>query len=264
MKMSLSQAIVMPMRIGLPLGISDLELEKILEESLDDMKNFYELNPDHTPSGNYFSTNSFIDKSRRVKERIPSEAHIENPTFRVSVDNSVYNLEYNPSLDERIKSRLEQFKARDGMPNVNSFSKELLKAREWRKKRQSEIIKYLLEEQKSYLESGNAKEIKRIKQVNLAEKIGYTDSTVCRLMKNLTIQLPNGKVIYAQDLAPGNNLEFSKGYLALKELRNDTAYYEDGEWKVSYSKLKIALKNKFGIDIALRTVSKYTSRMAEQ
>ena len=262
--MRLLQKLDISKKIGTTLGLSDLELERILEEGLEGVREFYKQNPEHARAGNYFFSREFHDKARDVKGRIPESSHREIPAIIVGRSEGGYTLQYNSQLDDRINKSLEQFKARDGMPNVDSFSRAIVKNREWCKERKLEIVIYLCQEQATYIESEDPKDLKRLRQENVAKKIGYSISTVSYLMKNLTIQLPDGRVIYARDLVPSNRVENSEGYLHLKELQKEQPFYENGEWKVSDMKLRIVLKEKFRIDIARRTISKYRERIEQE
>ena len=87
--------------------------------------------------------------------------------------------------------------------------------------------------------------------------MGYSDSTANRLVQKLTFQLQNGKVIFADELIPGARATTIKGTYALRQLQQDLELYENGKWKLSDTKLAPILKERFGIDVARRTISKY-------
>ena len=93
--------------VGNTLRLSDLELEKILEEGLENVKEFYRENQEHARKGNYFLSKLFYDKVRDVKGRIPEQAYATNPVVIVSRDGEGYASVYNTQLNERIKRSLE-------------------------------------------------------------------------------------------------------------------------------------------------------------
>ncbi len=209
------------------LALSDLELEILLEEGLEGIKEFYRQNPEHERKGSYFFGRDFSDKSREVKGKIPDSTYAENPAVIVNLREGSYTVQYNSQLDERINRKLERFKSRDNLPNADSFSRAIAREREWRKQRQLELVAYLCQEQKEYIESGNPKKLKRINQEDVAKHIGYSASTVSYITRNLTIQLPDGMVMYTRDLIPSNRIESSEGFIALQQLQQDTQYYDN-------------------------------------
>lgn len=123
--------------------------------------------------------------------------------------------------------------------------------------RQQEIVQYVCELQQSYLESGNIMDLNRLNRQDLAYNSGLHESTIYRLTSNLTVQLPNGKIIFVNELIPAQSVDRIKGTYALKELAQDPALYENNEWKVSAEKLRPILRERFGIAAARRTVAKY-------
>ena len=92
---------------------------------------------------------------------------------------------------------------------------------------------------------------------DVAEQIGYSVSSVGRLVRNLSVQLPEGQAIFAVELIPGISATSQKGAFALKQLQGDPALYEGGKWKVSARELVPILRRRFRIEAARRTVAKY-------
>jgi len=255
------------MKIGSPImGLSPLELELLLDPSLEGVRDFHEENPDwkreNPPEerGNYFWQGNFLDDCKFVRGKIPRERYLETPQIFVKGAGGSYSTEYNSQIDERIAEKLAQFKRtrESGTPSVDKiFSKQFAKDRDWIVEQQLAIVKYLCETQEKYLQNRNPLDLEPIKQQNVAEHIGYSTTSVSRLVKNLTAQLPDGRVIFADQLIPGANATTKKGAYALGQLREDPTLYENGSWKVSDAKLVPILKERFGIDVARRTVSKY-------
>lgn len=265
--MGLYQRQQMLQRIGSPImGLSPLELELLLDQSLEGVKDFHEENPEwvgkNPPEerGNYFWQGSFLDGCKSIKGKIPRDIYLETPQIFVERTNEGYSPRYNSQIDERIAEKLAQFRrtGESGTPPVDKiFSKQFAKDRDWIVKQQVAIVKYLCDTHERYLQTQNPLDLEPISQQNVAEHIGYSTTSVSRLVKNLTAKLPDGKVIFADELIPGANATTQKGTYALGQLREDPTLYENGSWKVSDAKLVPILKERFGIDVARRTVSKY-------
>ncbi len=265
MSFSLEQS--MPFKIISPImGLSPLELELLLDSSLEGVEDFHEKNSGwkgKTPPeerGNYFRQRSFLDGCNSVRGKIPRERHLDKPQIFVERTEEGYSTKYNPQIAEKIAEKLAQFK-RTGesgtLPVDKIFSKQFAKDRDWIVEQQVAIVKYLCDTQERYLQTQNPLDLKLINQQNVAEHIGYSISTVSRLVKNLTAQLPDGRVIFADELIPGVNATTQKGTYALGQLREDPTLYENGSWKVYDAELVLILRERFSIDVARRTVSKY-------
>jgi len=265
-RMSLRHELALPFAsAGSILGLSALELELLLDRSLESINIFYEQNPDWRAQhpvearGNYFNGNNFSQHCREVKGKVSREKYLEQPQIIVRY-NEGYNVECNSLLDQKIAEKLALFKRENAgeRPRVDQlFSKRFVEEWEWMKEQQLRIIDYLCTEQKVYLTSRNPFEMKSINQDDVAKAIDYSSSTVSRLVNNLTVQLPTGEVIFAEELIPGAYLMSIQGRYALQQLQHDVTIYENGNWMISDQDLVPILKNRFGIDIARRTVSKY-------
>ncbi len=251
------------------LGLSPLELELLLDQSLEQVSDFHEKNPnwrDENPleeRGNYFWQGDFLDGCKSVRGKVSREQYLETPQIFVDKGEAGYSTKYNSQINERIAEKLARFKRIEEQASSadNIFSKQFAKQRDWIVKQQLAIVKYLCETQDQYLESGNKLNLNPITQLHVAEHLGYSDSTITRLVKNLTIHLPDGKVLFVYELIPGFKATIIKGTYALRELQQNSDLYDNGEWKISDSKLVPILKERFGIEVARRTVSKYKSRL---
>jgi len=248
------------------LGLSPLEWELLLDESLEEVIDFHGRNPhwrNENPAqkrGNYYWQGNFLDGCKSVKGKIPRERYLETPQIFVERGEEGYSTSYNPQLEARLAEKLARFKrtGEEGTTPVNRiFSKQFAKDRKWIVEQQLEIVKCLCETQAGYLQTGNPLDLEPINHRHVAEHMGYSISTVGRLVKNLSAQLPDGRVIFADELLPGATTPFKKGAYALRQLQQDSKLYENGKWKVSAMALVPILKERFGIEIARRTVAKY-------
>ncbi len=256
-------------------GLSSLELELLLDMSLEQIINFHKEDPkwkeENLPEsrGNYYWQSSFVDACRTVKGKIPKEKHLETPQIFVEREGESYSAKYDSRIDTRIAEKLSRFKRADEtgkVPVEKIFSKQFAKDRQWMIEQQQVMVKYLCETQHSYLQTGNPFDLKTITQKDVAEQMGYSDSTISRLARNLSLQLPDGRIIFASELFHsqnhGNYNRAQQGILALKQLQSDPKLYENGSWKVSDQKLVPLLKERCSLNVARRTVSKYRSRLS--
>ncbi len=252
------------------LGLSPLELELLLDRSLEQVKDFHEENPhwkkEKSPEnrGNYFQQENFLDGCKSVKGKIAKERYLETPQIFVERSEEGYSARYDSQINERIAEKLAQFKRTEGerTPPVDKiFSKQFAKERDWIVKQQLAIVQYLCKTQDKYVKSRNPLDLEPTTQLNVAEHIGYSDTAVSRLVHNLSIQLPDETVIFADELIPGAKITTLKGIYVLRQLQQDPELYENQSWKVSDRELMPILKERFGIDVARRTVSKYKAML---
>ena len=252
-------------KIGAFIGLSHLEMEVLLDQAKERIEEFYEKNDPRDHNGNYFRTPSFTEGCKNVKDAIPRQTYLENPQILVSQDNGAYQTEFNQDLKRRVEQKLREFKDPDGKKSLEDmFTRSFEKEKKWMEEAQKEIVKYVCELQKDYLDSKNPMDLKELTRVEIAEHFGYDDSTVSRLVKNLSLQLPDERVIFAEELIPAKNIERVKGVYALGQLMQDPEYFTDGKWKLPDEKLRLVLKEKFGLDMARRTINKYRNSLKNE
>ncbi len=268
--MSLSMRQDMPMRVGGPiLGLSALELELLLDQSVAQVQDFHDTNPawknEHPVEerGNYFFNENFRTNCKAVKDKVPRHKYLETPQVFVERGEERYSASYNTEIDRRIAEKLARFKrpGEEAPPPSKIFSKQFAKERAWIVKQQLAIVEYLCQRQEVYLQSGSPLDLEPLIQDDIAWHIGYSTTSVSRLVRNLTIQLPDEKVIFAEELIPGVMLSDKKGTYALKLLQQDSTLYDQGNWKVSDEKLVPILRDRFNLYIARRTVTKYRNEL---
>ena len=257
-------------RIATPLiGLSPFELEALLEQNLDSIEDFYDADPFYQymhpadARANYYNNPEFVKRCRALKGRIPASVYLSEPQIFVREEpGNHYSAEYNSELNRRLDTLLSQYKrtgGKDRPPPGKIFTKRFRKEREWIVEQQLHIVQYLCEKQHRYLETNALIDLQYITQHDIGDNIDYSNSTVSRLMNNLTIQLPDGKIIFAEELTPDKNFLRTN---ALKYLQQDPQCYENGKWKVSDRKLRDILEQKFGFDISRRTVAYYRNMIS--
>src|SRR3989344_7290845 len=152
-----------PMRISPMVGLSVLELELLLDQSLEQVKIFHEENPawrtENPPEerGNYLFGRSFSQGCGSVKGKIPRQKYLETPDIFVEKRAEGYSARYNPQLEERIAQKLAQFKREEDevVPADKIFSKQFARDRKWVVETQLAIAQYVCEKQNKYLETKN-------------------------------------------------------------------------------------------------------------
>jgi hypothetical protein len=248
------------------LGLSPLELELLLDQSLTQLQEFHSRTPDYRDDnppetrGNYFWNRNFVNNCKYVAGQIPKERLLEIPQILVEFSNGDYSVSYNQQINKRIEEKLSQFtrEGEEGKVSANNiFTSQFKATRKWNLEHQTEIVRYLLEAQSKYIARGDPLDLEPISQRDIASKINKHNSLVSRLIRNLTILLPDEKVIFADELVPGPKISIIKGTYALSQLQQDQDLYENGVWKVSDRELVPILRERFGIEVARRTVNKY-------
>lgn len=267
---SLQQRMEMPAGVGSPLlGLSPLEVELLLDRSLEQVKAFHVENHHlrdanlSEEGGNYYWGGHFRDTCAAVKGKVSCDAHLETPQVLVEKRDDEYSSSYNTQIEQRIAEKLARFK-REGeeLPSPSKlFSKAFARERTWVVKQQLAIVQYLCSAQERYLQTGSPLDLKPISQWDVAGHIGYSNTSVSRLVRNLTIQLPDKRVLFADELIPGATTSSQQGVYALGRLRQDSALYEGGKWKVSDEALVPILRERFDLDVARRTVAKYRKQL---
>jgi DNA-directed RNA polymerase specialized sigma54-like protein len=251
-------------KVGAFIGLSHLEMEVLLEQAKEGIEEFYQENDQENHEGNYFRTSSFTESCKSVKDSIPQQTYLDNPQILVSQENGSYQTEFNQDLKKRVEQKLREFKDSNGRKSLEDmFTRSLGKEKRWMEKIQQEIVKYVCEQQSDYLESGNPMNLKELTRVEIAEHFGYNNSTVSRLVKNLSLKLPDERVIFADELIPAENIDKIKGVYALEQLMQDPKYFAGGKWKLSDEKLRLVLKEEFGLEMARRTVNKYRNKLEQ-
>jgi hypothetical protein len=249
-------------------GLSPLELELLLDQNLEQLTAPQPENAepdDGQPAGekgNYFNHSTFSDSCRSLRKSLSKERYLANPPISVKRDGEAYAAEYDSTIDQRIAEKLARFKRGEGTgtPSLDKiFSKKFAKDRVWIVEQQLAIVKYICERQDAYLKTYNPFDMIEIKKAELAEHIGHSTSTVYKLLTNLTIKLPDGRAIFAEDLAPNQKYTAIKGHHALNLLKNDPQLYHDGQWITSDRILADEIMRNFGLSLDRKTVQKYKS-----
>lgn len=255
------------------MGLSPIELEMLLDNGLPKIQSYNEGGSttrarDSETSTNYYRSNAFHASVRSARSQfdVSRDMLLKEPQIIVEQSPNGLIASYNKDISERLQRKLERFQHNDKLESLDDqlFSLWFTRDRQWIEENQAKIVQYLVETQKTYLKSGNPLDLKPLHQKDVAEHIGYGVTSVSRLVKNLTLKLPDGRVLFADDLIPGISSTTLKGVRMLEELAQDPDLFENGTWKVASHRLAATLKDRYGVDVARRTVAKYQDLLEQK
>lgn len=108
-----------------------------------------------------------------------------------------------------------------------------------------QIVQWIVEVQRRYLESGDPQELKPFSQKGLAARIGVNSSLICRALQNRSIETPLGHERPLKFFLPSR-----------KEVRKELIRQI---WKeerpLSDEQIRIKLKERFGLSVSRRSVN---------
>lgn len=245
-------------------GLSPLETEILLEKLMQKEKGIAQNNINRSIQDKFSYSKEFsrmITKVRNMHTDIGKE--LETPQIEVVKDDSRAYCRYNPDISSKVRKKLKEFEMHAAAsPKKQKFAGYLYSDRDWVECTQVDMMGYICDRQIRYLYSGNDLDFKPLTQKNISNDIGISFSSVCRLLRRLTISLDQ-RIIFANELVPGSSLDIIRGTAALKELMQDREYY-DSEWKIADHKLKAILASNYDVWISRRTVSKYRQIIKQQ
>ena len=243
-------------------GLSPLEMVALLEKAA----NSPEI-PEGSSSGSLQHTDSqnITSLTRRyaakVKGTIAQERILEIPQVIVEQSESEFRAIYNPGAALVVTEAVNRLQKHAGTnPALDYLIQEISEKRRSMERRQVIIARYLYREQRRYIESYIPLDLKPVRQKDIARIFNYSKPYISRLMNNLTIGLPNGKVIFAGELAPGPYFFKKKVPYILRQLSQDQLLFGEGKWKVSDKELLPLVNRLIGpnLQIGRRGLANYT------
>jgi hypothetical protein len=243
------------------LGIAHSHLVALVEEALPVL----EKRATQTRIGrfrDYYFSAEFIRRAHKYARK-PGY----NPPFSVEITGDSLNMSadlrfYRP-LEERLDA-LTQFSSVQFTVFANSFRSDF----EWMRARQEELARYTVAHQETYVRTLNAFDLQPLRQEDLAEQFSLDESTVCRLVDHMRVQLPLHKQLKAtlplMHLIPSRQLQLRQALQALHELSHDPAYGWGGMLTVHSSVIGKELQDSYNISAQGRTVRKYVSLYKER
>ncbi len=253
LKVELKQAL--PSSGNVMLRLSPLELELLFDGKIELRKqDFHSYGESH---GRPIVWNqNFFDACKTVRDKVERKTYLERPQIFVEKSEVGYSAVYNSEFDEGLRKKVSEYNKRSHEENKINLQK-FVKQRRWTIEQQLKIVKYLCEKQDKYLQSNNPFDMGEINQENVATYLEYSVSSISSLVRNLTMQLQGGRSLYVEDLMPSNRLTQIRGVYVLRQLQQDHNFYENGEWKFSDFRLLPVLKQRFGLEVKRRTLTKY-------
>ncbi|MEM5812417.1 MAG: hypothetical protein QW286_01745 [Candidatus Aenigmatarchaeota archaeon] len=194
-------------------------------------------------------------KNQYIEVEVPKEKYIESPQIIIDKGGNRFFVYWNQGIQARIADKFYNFREEKGFehPLERVFYGKILRRAVKISDKQTEIVKYIMKKQERYLKSYNPFELKKLTQEDVEKDLGYDSSVVSRVLKNLSVQLPDKKVLFVSELMPDErDLKRLRGLYALRELKNKIK-----KWKPSDEKLVYLLSKKYGLNIKRRTVNKY-------
>ncbi|HLC52011.1 MAG TPA: hypothetical protein VJI98_02085 [Candidatus Nanoarchaeia archaeon] len=242
--------------------LSPLELEVALDNGLAELK---QESQQPEGNGNYFFSGKFYDKCRDARDSISQEELLKNPQIFVEVSaDGNYTVGYNTSLIERIEQKLSEFQRVENYQPDQCFSLRVRESLGWTTRQQVTLVDYLVRQQADYIKSKNPMDLRSISLREAAEATSQSISTVDRLARNLSIQLPQGDRIFAKELITSGTIKYTQGVYLLKQLKQDTDVYEDSRWKASARQLVSLLQDRYGFRITDKPLTKYLRELELQ
>jgi len=144
--------------------------------------------------------------------------------------------------------------AKDEMQKIDSLLNKLRLINS-RKTTIYEVIQNLVEVQRSFLFSGDLKDLKPFTQVSLSTKIGVNPSLISRAINRKAIRTPQGRQISLKTLFPSER-EIRKK-LIREIIEQEKNEIQNGSLSRAYSdeEIRTQLREKHGISISRRSIS---------
>ena len=258
------QQILIPPQQNPLQGLSPSELEIVLDRCLEGARYLLKEIPD---KDGYTDTKfmHFFRSNRVSLTSLPSERYLEQPQIIVQKSGNEYLPRYNTEILETVSRKIKELMTinivlQRGLERI--LSQKFLYSINSKIDQQIEVVRHLCSEQERYMETMEPFDLRLITQSDIANWMNYdSTSTVSRLLRNLTIQIPRKETMYASDLIPTLIMTRHKGIYYLRQLQKDSGLYENGTWKVSDSKLIDILNERYDLQIARRTVTNYRNML---
>ncbi len=209
--------------------------------------------------GNLFDTNIFASTAGSIAEKGNRE-----PEYAVGEDLTVQSKV--TSVRERIAQCFEALTRDAPAKTKDIFSLRFLREFDWVNDTRQKAVAFVVEEQRKFVsEPTNPLLLKDLKQQDVANDIGCHVTTVSRLIRDLSIIFPDTIARDISILLPGAGLFGLKARYLLGNLAKDGVFYNKNtrRWTISDEELAKEMKNRYDIDLARRTVTKYRQWLDE-
>ncbi len=226
---------------------------QILEEVLYIIRN---LEP--YPARNFFNPQSiYVEPDLKFYK--------EEDEWKVEVIKEKYPKVYLSSLYHKIaknKRLLNESKGKEFLKEKLKIAETLLKALDSRYSTLYKVGEVILQTQKDFFEKG-AKYLKPLTLKDVAQKIGLHESTISRVISHKYVDTPLGIYPLKFFFTTGYNTDSGKSVssIAIKDYIKEIIENEDPKKPYSDSQIAKILKEKYGISIARRTITKYREEL---
>lgn len=263
LKHSMLQKLTFATEMQLTMGLSPLEIVALLEKAANPEASARNAERQgallETDSRSY--TTLISGYAAKVRGSIPEARVLETPQVLVNRSGLNFAATYNPKSSSIINVALDGAQQHAASNTaLERLIKQISSKREWIETTQASIAEYLCREQAQYIESGNPMDLNPRSQKDISLAVNYHRSIVSRLIHNLTIKLPNEKVIFAKELAPGLQFRGIKINYFLNQISGNPEYFNGGKWQVSDTTLLQLVNHMIGpkLQIGRRWLGNYT------
>ena len=211
-------------------------------------------------SGNFYPRSPvFAGLAKNVRAVVPTT----NPEYAIVAGTIVQ--ERIANVRENIVDILESWETEDGSPK-DSFLRNFRHNFNWITRARLDVVQYTVNLQSEFItHPDNPLFLRKVLQRDIAEGVGFSVSTISRLLYGVRIEVPvdvpdrDAIVEDSSDLVPGIRFSAIQGKHALNQLRQNVDYFDPvtGCWKITSTDLVKILEDKYNIRLDERTVRKY-------
>lgn len=230
-----------------------LELELIIDEYSESVANSEIISVAPEPKTEFRRLSKYL-------RAISMERYIENPQVTIQLQNGDYMVSTCPRMAQRMENKVKKLGSllrRKRKFGADSLERLFLQEKDWISKQQIAITEYVCGRQQRFLNTRNPLDLEPLTRSEIYSVIPSHTSRVSRLLTHITIKLPTGETMFLEDLIPGNATSAIKGQYVLQKLKEDPAIYDNAKWQVSDKALAAIIKDRFGLEIARRTINLY-------
>jgi len=255
------------------IGLDDLDpnlIDRLLEEAKLRIIEYKQSNP-KSKGGNYLFTAAFHNLVQEFKTEYKNTELI--PTFLTTKEQTrptqsepnqnTFRTQYNPLIKRKIQSELNEFKSEEPKSIDSCFAENLNELLQNMNSKQQQIVDFVLEAQKDYINSLNPLDLKPLTQQDISKHTKIEASMISNYLKHLTVSFSENNVHYVKEFVTGKHFESIQTQYFLHLLKKEKAYY-DGDWKLHDHELGFAIEDRFGITVARRSIAKHRQTLDER
>ena len=189
--------------------------------------------------------------------QIRTPSYAKDPDISIRLSGEQLSVRYNRARVARLRRKLLWFKqpGRTKIHAAGMFSHRFIRELTWIIRAQLSLVRFLCEQQKDFVLSGNPKKLKALMVKDVADVFSYHPSTISRILEGTNVSMPTGIVVPARDLMPmvGRVRELII-FPVFDELARDPRYFSSGRWNVSGADLRTAITATIGLELPERSL----------